>query len=168
VAHRTRYGTFFRLWLAGTLVFVLVAAFVLRPDRDVARYMEDRQAEGGVAGVTERQVTTHMRLLEGEGLTPSEITERLLINGTRSGQDPDEIMAIAAALRTKDEAERRLTLFAAFAFLPPLLVLELATALLWARRRYQVCARFVDAVAGRAPAPRDAWMGHEAKPARDI
>lgn len=166
MTHANRHGTVFRLWLMGTLVFVLVSALVLRPDRDAVRYIEQRQAGGGATGVAERQVTTHMRLLEPEGLTRSQITERLLINGTRSGQDPARIIEIAATLRKKEEAERRLTLFAAFAFLPPLLILELAAALLWARRGYRDCTEFVDAIAGHDPAPREAWMGHPPRPAR--
>jgi hypothetical protein len=47
------------------------------------------------------------------------------------------MVELKAALGVREHAKERLTLFAAIALLPPLLILELGAALLWARRGYR-------------------------------
>ncbi len=87
-----------------------------------------------------KQVQTHIRLLQGEGLSLDQIKSRLLINGSPTDQVSAEMIELNVALSEKDHAKDRLTLFATIALLPPLIILELGAALVWARRGCRVWA----------------------------
>ena len=154
-----RRPTYFRLWLVGTLVFVLAMAAFFRPDRDAAWYLEHRRAEADGADIAARQLVAHIRLLHTNRLTSDEIVSRLAINGALTGGDPAAVIALEAALRKEKEAERRLARFATVALLPPLIILELGAALLWTRRRVRKRTGFADAVSGPGPASGETRAG---------
>jgi len=51
----------FRLWLVGTLVLLIGAGLVLRPDREAAQYLDLQHLEIAESDVQVRQLITHTR-----------------------------------------------------------------------------------------------------------
>ncbi len=127
----------FRLWLVGTLVILMGAGFILRPDRDAAQYLKYQHVEINKSDLQSRQLVTHTRLLRGEGLAFDQIKDRLLNNGFLTKEVLNQLIELTTAISAKQQAEKRLTLFAAIALVPPLIILELGAALFWAGRAYK-------------------------------
>ena len=127
----------FRLWLVGTLVILMGAGFILRPDRDAAQYLKYQHVEIDESDLQSRRLVAHIRVLRGEGLASDQIKDRLLSNGYFTKEVLNEMIELTTALSAKQQAEKRLTLFAAIALVPPLIILELGAALFWAGRGYK-------------------------------
>ena len=127
----------FRLWLVGTLVLLIGAGLVLRPDRDAAQYLDLQHVEGAESDLQSRQLFTQIRLLRGDGLTLDRIESELLNSGSPTHEVLTEMIALNAALNAKDHAKDRLTLFATVGLLLPLIILELGAALIWAPRGFR-------------------------------
>ncbi len=128
----------FRLWLVGTLVLLIGAGLVLRPDRDAALYLKHQHVENAESDLQSRQLFTQIRFLRGEGLALDQIKGSVLSSSTFTNEIVDRMIEFETALRAKEQAEDQLTLFAVIALLPPLLILELGAALVWTRRGYKV------------------------------
>jgi hypothetical protein len=133
-----RYGLF-RLWLVGTLILLIGAVLVLRPDRDAAQYLNLQHVEVDESDLQTRQLVTHIRHLRGEELPLDQIKERVLSSTTFTNEIVDRMIEFETALRVKEQAESQLTLFATIALVPPLIILELWAAVLWARRGFRAC-----------------------------
>ncbi len=129
---------FFRLWLVGTLVLLIGAGLVLRPDRDAAQYLDLQHVEVDESDLQTSQLATHIRLLRGDGLTFDRIKSELLNGGFLTHEVLTEMIELNAALSAKDHAKDRLTLFLTVGLLLPLTILELGTALIWAPRAFRV------------------------------
>ena len=128
---------FFRLWLLSTLILLIGAGLVLRPDRDAVQYLDLQHVEVDGFDLQTRQLVTQIRLLRGEGLPLDQIKERVLSSTTFTNEIVDRMIEFETALGAKEQAGDQLTLFAAIALAPPLIILELGAALLWARRGYR-------------------------------
>ncbi len=129
----------FRLWLVGTLILLIGAGLTLRPDRDAARYLDLQHLEVDESDIQTRQLVTHIRFLRGEGLALDQIKGSVLSSTTFTNEIVDRMIEFETALRAKEQAEDQLTLFATIALLPPLIILELWAAVLWARRGFRAC-----------------------------
>ncbi len=129
----------FRLWLVGTLVLLIGAGLVLRPDRDAAQYLRHQHVESAESDLQSRQLFTRIRFLRGEGLALDQIKGSVLSSTTFTNEIVDRMIEFETALRAKEQAEDQLTLFATIALLPPLIILELWAAVLWARRGFRAC-----------------------------
>ena len=127
----------FRLWLVGTLVFLMGAGFILRPDRDAAQYLKYQHVEIDESDLQSLRLVTYIRLLQREGLASDQIKDRLLSNGFLTKEVLNKMIELKTALSAKEQAEKRLTLFAAIALVPSLIILELGVALFWAARGYK-------------------------------
>jgi hypothetical protein len=125
---------FVRLWIAGTLVLLLATGFVLRPDRDATRYLSDQDIDSAESNLQVRQLMTHAHVLQGKGLTSEQIESELLNGGSLTHDARRTMLELEAALGTREQARKRLILFATIALFPPLLILELAAGLFWAWR----------------------------------
>jgi hypothetical protein len=123
--------------LASTLVFLLGTGLVLRPDRDAAQYLRHQHVESAESDLQSRQLFTQIRHLRREGLALDQIKGRVLSSTAFTHEIVDRMIEFETALRAKEQAEDQLTLFAAIALAPPLLILELGAALLWALRSYR-------------------------------
>jgi hypothetical protein len=132
-----RRHKFFRLWLAVTLVFLLGTGLALRPDRDAAQYWTHQSVGIDVSDITARQAVTHIRLLQGRGLSLDLVRRELLSSSALTDTVLTELIQLHAALAAKDHAKAQLTLFASIALIPPLLLLELGVALIWTRRGFR-------------------------------
>lgn len=128
----------FRLWLAGTLALLIGAGLILRPDRDAAQYLNYQHVEVDETNLQTRQLMTQIRHLRSEGLAFDQIKDKVLSNGAPTAEIVDKTIELEANLSAKAHAERRLTLFAAIALVPPLVILELGAALFCARRGYKI------------------------------
>ncbi len=135
----TRRCGFFRLWLVGTLILLIGAVLVLRPDRDAAQYLDLQHLEIVESDVQVRQLMTHTRFLQGKGLTFDQIKSELLNSGSLTNEVLNKMVELKAALGVREHAKERLTLFATIALVPPLIILELWAAVLWARRGFRAC-----------------------------
>ena len=71
-----------QLWLAATLVILIGAGLVLRPDRDAVQYLKYQDVEIYPSDLQIRQLVTHIRLLQGNEFALDQIKEHLL--STRS------------------------------------------------------------------------------------
>ncbi len=138
-ARVTRRCGLFRLWLLGTLVLLIGAALVLRPDQDVGQYLDLQHLEIDESDLQTRQLMTDIRHLRGEELPLDQIKERVLSSTAFTNEIVDRIIEFETALRAKEQAVEKLTLFAAIALFPPLLILELGAALVWTRRGFRAC-----------------------------
>ncbi len=127
----------FRLWLMGTLVILMGAGFILRPDRDAAQYLKYQHVEIDESDLQSRRLMAHIRVLRGEGLASDQIKDRLLSNGFLAKEVLNKMIELTTAFIAKEQAEKRLTLFAAIALVPSLIILELGVALFWAGRGYK-------------------------------
>jgi hypothetical protein len=145
----TRRCGFFRLWLVGTLILLIGAGLVLRPDRDAAQYLGLQHLEVDESDLQTRQLVTHIRHLRREGLALDQIKGGLLSSAAFSNEIVDRMIEFETALGAKEQAEGQLTLFAAIALAPPLLILELGAALLWARRSYRAWVKALCVGRGR-------------------
>ena len=125
------------LWLAGTLVLLLGTGLTLRPDRDAAQYFKHQHIESVESDVQVRQLLTHIRFLQGKGLTLEQIKSELLSSGSLTNEALSKVVELNAALGVREHAKERLALFASVALLPPLLILELGAVLFWARRGFK-------------------------------
>ena len=127
----------FRLWLVGTLVLLIGAGLVLRPDRDAAQYLKHQHVETAESDLQTRQLFTHIRLLQGGGLALDRIESELLNSEFLTDEVLTEMIELNAALNAKAHAKDRLTLFATVGLLLPLIILELGAALIWAPRGFR-------------------------------
>ncbi len=132
----TRRCGLFRLWLVGTLILLIGAVLVLRPDRDAAQYLNLQHLEIAESDVQVRQLMTHSRFLQGKGLTFDQIKSELLNSGSLTNEVLNKMVELKAALGVRQHAKERLILFATIALFPPLIILELGVVLFWARRRF--------------------------------
>ncbi len=128
---------FFRLWLLSTLILLIGAGLVLRPDRDAVQYLDLQHVEVDGFDLQTRQLVTQIRFLRGEGLPLDQIKEKVLSSTTFTNEIVDRMIELETALRAKEQAGDQLSLFAAIALLPPLLILELGAALVWTRRGFR-------------------------------
>ncbi len=71
----------FRLWLVGTLVILMGAGFILRPDRDAPQYLKYQHVEIDESDLQSLRLVTYIRLLRGKGLASDQIKDGLLSNG---------------------------------------------------------------------------------------
>ncbi len=127
----------FRLWLVGTLVLLIGAGLVLRPDRDAALYLKHQHVESAETDLQVRQLITHTRYLQGKGLTFEQIKSELLNSGSLTDEVLSKVVELKAAHGVREHAKGRLILFATIALLPPLIILELGAVLFWARRGFR-------------------------------
>jgi len=148
----------FRLWLVGTLVLLIGAGLVLRPDREAAQYLDLQHVESADSDLQSRQLFTQIRLLQGDGLTLDRIKSELLNSGSLTIGVLTEMIALNAALNARDHAKDRLTLFATVGLLLPLIILELGAALIWAPRGFRVGTNGP----WKIVASRNAWRAHRA------
>ena len=133
----TRRCGLFRLWLVGTLILLIGAVLVLRPDRDAAQYLNLQHLEIDESDVQVRQLITHTRYLQGKGLTFEQIKSELLNSGSLTNEVLSKVVELKAGLGVREHAKERLTLFATVALLPPLIILEFGAVLFWARRGFR-------------------------------
>jgi hypothetical protein len=63
----------------------------------------------------------------------------VLSSTTFTNEIVDRMIEFETALKAKEQAEDQLTLFATIALVPPLIILELWAAVLWARRGFRAC-----------------------------
>ncbi len=127
----------FRLWLVGTLVILMGTGFILRPDRDAAQYLKYQHVEIDESDLQSRRLVTQIRFLRGEGLASDQIKDGLLSNGFLTKKVSNKMIELTTAFSAKQQAEKRLTLFAAIALVPSLIILELGAALFWVGRGYK-------------------------------
>ena len=125
-----------QLWLVATLVILIGAGLVLRPDRDAVQYLKHQDVEIYPSDLQVRQLVTHIRLLQGNEFALDQIKERLLSNRSLTNEAVSRIVEHKAVISAKQHAEERLALFAAIALGPHLIFLELGAALFWQRRGY--------------------------------
>jgi hypothetical protein len=123
--------------MVGTLVLLIGAGLVLRPDREAAQYLDLQHVESADSDLQSRQLLTQIRLLRGDGLTLDQIESELFNSGPPTHEVLTEMIALNAALNAKDHAKDRLTLFATVGLLLPLIILELGAALIWAPRGFR-------------------------------
>ncbi len=128
---------FYRLWLVGTLVLLIGAGLVLRPDRDAAQYLKHQHVESAESDVQVRQLITHTRYLQGKGLTFEQIKSELLNSGSLTDEVLSTVVELKVNLGVRQHAKERLILFATIALFPPLIILELGVVLFWARRGFR-------------------------------
>ncbi len=128
----------FRLWMVGTLVLLIAAGLVLRPDREAAQYLKHQHVESAESDLQSRQLFTHIRLLRSDGLTFDRIKSELLNGESLTIGVLTEMIELNAALNVRDHAKDRLTLFAAVGLFLPLIILELGAAMIWGRRGIRV------------------------------
>ena len=69
----TRRCGLFRLWLVGTLILLIGAGLVPRPDQDVGQYLDLQHLEIDESDLQTRQLVTHIRHLRGEELPLDQI-----------------------------------------------------------------------------------------------
>ncbi len=131
----------FRLWLVGTLILLIGAGLVLRPDRDAAQYLKHQHIETAESDVQVRQLITHTRYLQGKGLTFDQIKSELLNSGSLTNEVLNKMVELKAALGVREHAKERLILFATIALFPPLIILELGVVLFWVRRGFRAWMR---------------------------
>ena len=124
------------MWMAATLVVWVGTGLVLRPDRDVTQYLKHQHVGTYPSDMQARQLVTHIRLLQIDGLALDQVRGRLLSNGSITNGAVNRMMELKAVINAKQQAEERLTLFAAIALAPPLIVLEFGAALIWLRGGY--------------------------------
>ena len=136
----TRRCGLFRLWLVGTLILLIGAVLVLRPDRDAAQYLNLQHLEIDESDVQVRQLITHTRYLQGKGLTFEQIKSELLNSGSLTNEVLNKVVELKAGLGVRQHAKERLMLFATIALFPPLIILELGVVLFWARRGFRAWA----------------------------
>jgi hypothetical protein len=131
----------FRLWLAAPLVYLLLTAIVLRPDRDVARYLESAKVEE--MDPQSRANLAYVRQLRGEGLTPNQVKAEL----RKFGPLPDgyliQLIRHDAALKEKDHLMDHLILFAIVSLLPMLILLELGVVIIGGRQGRRVLSKLL-------------------------
>jgi hypothetical protein len=160
----TRRCGLFRLWLVGTLILLIGAGLTLRPDRYAGQYWNLQHVEVDESDIQTRQLVTHIRFLRGEGLALDQIKGSVLSSTTFTNEIVDRMIEFETALRAKEQAEDQLTLFATIALVPPLLILELWAAVLWARRGFRACmnASRIDLLGAVAHFLRQLWptRGH--------
>jgi hypothetical protein len=138
---RNRQRILIRLWLAAPLVYLLLTAIVLRPDRDVARYLElakveemDPQSRGHLA---------YVRQLRGEGLTPKQVKSELRKFGPLPDRYLIQLVRHDAALKEKDHLKDHLILFAIVSLLPMLILLELGVVIIGGRQGRRVVSKLL-------------------------
>ena len=127
----------FRLWMVGTLIWLVGAVIALRPDQQVGRYLDFQHAEIGKTDTRTRQLVTLIRVHRVNGLAPDEIKTKLLEGSDLSGDSADRMIELEMLLSAKGHAKRQVILFLAIALLPPLILLALGGALSWATRGLQ-------------------------------
>jgi hypothetical protein len=88
----------FRLWLVGTLILLIGAGLVLRPDRNAVQYLKHQHVEFAESDLQSRRLITHIRLLQGDGLTFDRIKSELLNNGSLTNEVVTEMIELNAAL----------------------------------------------------------------------
>ncbi len=121
-----------RLWLVGTVVWLLGALIALRPDQDLDRYLKFQHAEISEDDAQARQLVTLIRVHRINGLAPNEIKAKLLDGGKLSSESADHMIELEMLLSAKDHARRQIIVFLAVALLPPLVLLVLGGGLAWA------------------------------------
>ncbi len=133
----------FRLWLVGTLIFLMGTGLILRPDRAATQYLKHQHAWIDESYIEAHQLVTIIRALQSEGLTLDQIKSRVLSKGLLTDKVSTQIAELKSALSEKDHAQERLALFATVALFPPLILLELGAVFFWARRARRVCPEFL-------------------------
>ena len=125
-----------QLWLVATLVILIGAGLVLRPDRDAVQYLKHQDVEIYPSDLQIRQLVTHIRLLQGNEFSLDQIKEHLLSTRSLTNEAVNRMVEHKTVISAKQHAEERLALFAAIALVPPLIVLELGAALFWLQHGY--------------------------------